>query len=52
MEITDAMIKKKRKEFLDRVEAALSATGGGLGGQPNPTTQRLQQFAQELKQTK
>lgn len=43
MEITDEMIKRKHKEFNDRISAVLNRTGGN---QFSPRIERLRQLAQ------
>ena len=50
MQITDEQIKRKHKEFNDRVQAAISNSSGG-GQQFSPAIQRLRQLAQLRKPT-
>lgn len=52
MEITDNMIKRKHKEFNDRVVAALNKGKGDLVSQQfSPAIQRLRRLAQLRKPT-
>ena len=51
MEITDEMIKRKHKEFNDRVTAALARKSGGVGNEFSPALQRLRQLVQLRKPT-
>ena len=51
MEITDERIKRKHKEFNDRVTAALARKSGGMGNEFSPALQRLRQLVQLRKPT-
>lgn len=52
MEITDDMVKRKHKEFNDRIAAALSGKmGNQMGNEFSPAIQRLRQLAQLRKPT-
>ena len=52
MEITDDMVKKKHKEFNDRVSAALNRKSGNVKGTEfSPAIQRLRQLVQLRKPT-
>ncbi len=52
MKITDDMIKRKHKEFNNRVSAALNKKGGGnMDNQFSPAIQKLRQLAQMRKPT-
>ena len=52
MEITDDMVKKKHKEFNDRVAAVLNRKSGAtMGTEFSPAIQRLRQLVQLRKPT-
>ncbi len=46
VEITDAIIKKKHKEFNDRIKAVLEEVKGMEMGGTNPVVERLRQAIQ------
>lgn len=52
MEITDDMVKRKHKEFNDRVTAAINKSRGDIASQEfSPAIQRLRQLVQLRRPT-